>query len=245
MACKFVKGVFIMSSKKIKLDELFDKWEDKHLSEGHEDFIRDGIVDIEAWEHQTTPKVCFLLKEAYGDRFDLAEKLKNEGAFSETWFNGAIWAQAVYDAFMYPFGNVIPFNGDKLANIKKNAHSIIQCISVVNIKKSDGECRSDNADLRNFAISDADELKEELQIINPRIIICGNIWDIVKDTVFEGKAKELAEIPEVYRWMDSFIISYYHPAYFTIKDEFHYYTIREICRGIRKNIEGSFYDGKL
>ena len=48
-----------------QLNKLFFSWKEKHKAKGYENFIRDGIIDYDAWGNQTTPKVCYFLKEAY------------------------------------------------------------------------------------------------------------------------------------------------------------------------------------
>ena len=58
-----------------EMESLFQEWEAAHKQKGYERFIRDGIVSPKDWYGQPTPKICYLLKEAYSkDKgYDLAK----------------------------------------------------------------------------------------------------------------------------------------------------------------------------
>ena len=211
---------------KQQLGELFKKWKCKP---NHDDtFIEDGIVNPSAWIKQK-PKVLFFLKEAYTDEptgYDLAAALDKAGADfgrSKIWWRIATWTQAIYDS-------IIPPQQYDERTINAKADEIIRSISVINIKKSHGQKRSNNADLKKFLADDKVELTEELHIINPDVILCGNTLELLKSAdIFPGIRKGKSDD---YIWNDKLIINYWHPSGWGIvsNDEVNYYAIREICR---------------
>ncbi len=175
-----------MGSQPPALEKLFDEWAKKHAEKLSTDapyfmpeqekpyggFVRDGIINIESWKKQKV-RICFILNEAggredmehYPDDFDLAAEWNERGSFSKFMFKIAVWTKAIQDAFLPPVTY-------KKSDVSKIRDDLIRSIAVVNIKKSDGQRRSDFERLFNFAVEDAEELKRELEIVNPNIIVC-------------------------------------------------------------------------
>ena len=56
--------------------------------------------------------------------------------------------------------------------MRSHEKEIIDRIAVVNVKKSNGENSSNYEDLEKYAIEDRAEIKRELEIIRPDIIVC-------------------------------------------------------------------------
>ena len=175
-----------MGSQPPALEKLFDEWAKKHAENLSTDapyfmpeqenpyggFVRDGIVNIESWKKQKV-RICFILNEAggredmehYPDGFDLAAEWNERGSFSKFMFKIAVWTKAIQDAFLPPVTY-------KKSDVSKIRDDLIRSIAVVNIKKSDGQRRSDFELLFRYANEDAEELKRELEIVNPNIIVC-------------------------------------------------------------------------
>lgn len=218
--------------KKGRLDNLFTEWQAKHGLLGYENFIRDGIVDYEAWEAQETPKVCYLLKEAYvKDKpfHDLSKELSC--ALWGIWRHKIpFWTQGVYDAQVAP-------KAFKPKMSENERRGIIDRIAVVNIKKSNGNTSSDDNDLMKYVREDEELLRRELTIIEPDVIICGYTFHLARN-VLEGM--------EVFptgdgKWRNSLVIDYYHPSNWhgaAGNTEIHYYALREICRSELKRVKG-------
>ena len=211
-------------TKEEQLNELFSAWREKHKAKGYENFISDGIIDYNAWENQTTPKVCYFLKEAY-IKDKPFEALDEELAASlwGIWKNKIpFWTQGIYDAKISPKA-FEPKMSDE------DKRKIINQIAVVNIKKSNGNPKSDGNDLMRYVHEDKDELHQEISVINPDIIVCGGNFHLVRE-VFDG----LVMLPTGdAKWGKTLIIDYYHPSNWNGiagKTEIHYYALREICR---------------
>lgn len=168
------------------LEKLFDEWSKKHAEnlstaapyclpeqeQPYGGFVRDGIIDLESWKKQKV-RICFILNEAggrfdetpYPDGHDLAAEWNEKGSFSKFMFKLSVWTKAIQDAFAPP-------STYKKSEVVKIRDELIRSIAVVNIKKSDGRRHSDFELLQRFANEDADELRRELEIVNPNIIIC-------------------------------------------------------------------------
>ena len=82
------------------------------------------------------------------------------------WRKIAIWTQAIHNAFSQ---NMCEYDEEVLRSHEKE---IIDRIAVVNVKKSNGENSSNYEDLEKYAIEDRAEIKRELEIIRPDIIVC-------------------------------------------------------------------------
>lgn len=207
------------------LDKLFEGWESKHLLQGHKRFIRDGIVDEEWWMNvRDVPKICFFLKEARTQQeegYNLVNDLK-EYAPWRLWQRVGVWTQAIQNAYI----------GKKVYNdaeIKNHLHEAVKQIAVVNIKKSDGMAESDNDDLQRYALEDNVELKKELELINPDIIVCGYTFGMLKEILNQEEVDFCDTSDTMYGfWRDKLVIDYYHPACH-YPNRINYYALISIC----------------
>lgn len=208
-----------------KLDALFIIWEKRHLETGHKRFIRDGIVNEEWWmQEQRVPKVCYFLKEARTEQeqgYNLVKDLYEYEPW-KLWKKVAIWTQAIQLAFTgersYDYGK-----------IEMKSHEAIRQIAVVNVKKSDGLAGSSEEDLWNYVKMDKDLLKQELEIINADVIVCGYTFGMLCK-VLEDEIEMEGTVDTMYAfWRDKLIIDYYHPACH-FPNRVNYYALMSICR---------------
>ena len=175
-----------MGSQPPALEKLFDEWAKKHAEKlstaapyfmpeqenPYGGFVRDGIINLESWKKQKV-RICFILNEAggrnemeqYPDNFDLTAEWNEKGSFSKFMFKLCVWTRAIQDAFAPPVTY-------RKSEVVKMRDEVIRSIAVVNIKKSDGQRKSDWEVLQHFANEDADEIRRELEILNPNVIIC-------------------------------------------------------------------------
>ena len=204
-----------------QLDKLMEEWKQKHINNGYKHFISDGIVCEEKWNSQTTPRVCFFLKEAYTDEegFDLTEYVQEP---KKMWKKVAIWVQAIHNAFS---GKIVEYNDGILRSNEKQA---IETIAIVNIKKSDGEHQSNYEDLEKFAVDDKKELKKELEIIQPDIIVCGNNYSLLKEVLGDELNDGNVWDNLFTMWNNTLVINYYHPAV-QYANRVNYYALTAIC----------------
>lgn len=196
-----------MGSQPPALEKLFDEWAKKHAEklstaapyfmpeqeQPYGGFVRDGIVNLDSWKKQKV-RICFVLNEAggrigmehYPEGHDLAAEWNERGSFSKFMFKLAVWTQAIRDAFNPP-------GTYSKAEVSKIRDELIRSIAVVNIKKSDGQRRSDYKLLQNFASEDYAELRRELEIVNPNVIVFCENFKILHEPLPHPKKKKPAE----------------------------------------------------
>lgn len=202
-----------------EFNSLMTEWSTAHKERGWQNFISDGIVNETAYQN-AKPKICYFLKEAYSRDSDtdwnLTEWLAN-GAMTRMWGTVAEWTYGI----LHTTCSDIP-SKPCLSNREKSA--LLQAISVVNVKKSNGTVRSDYADLLRYAVFDQAFLKRELEILKPDVIVCGNNSSLLRllygaALTDNGKVSEDGAIP--YRSMhengyaivgNQIILDFYHPA---------------------------------
>lgn len=194
-----------------ELNKLFSKWQSRprhqyNINQGMA-FVRDGAMDKEKWE-QANPKIVFLEKEAYGD---------GGGDEGSSWCLGTLlrenWGQARYQHWLnvsrWTYGiqhtnkeNIPSFPDDKVA---RNA---VFDSAVVNIKKSGGSQTSNDHDLKLYVEEDGDLIKEQIDLLNPDVIVFCSTWHLVKELF--GEPKELSTW--TYQRNNQKLLKYYHPA---------------------------------
>lgn len=177
----------MVEQKTLLLDELFTEWEPSVFRlPGHngqpEDkgpFIRDGIIREDLW-NENKRKVLFLLKEI--------NKGKHEGLHPDyhndfrkncdeiPWRRLGEWAYGLQHA-----GTSIDFRNPKEEEWKQAFRST----AILNLKKTAGGSTINWSVLRQYALHESERarLQKELEIINPRIIVC--CGRTIGDSMFE------------------------------------------------------------
>lgn len=206
--------------------DIFEEWENKYIDRS---FVFDGIVDENEWDKQET-KICFLLKEAYTKdkknyfKWSLSKWLnRDESSVINTWNTVALWTYGI----LHTTKTAISEFPDASAFDKAKKHSLLKRISAVNVKKVDGQEKSDWYDLKDYAISDRLLLKKQIERIDPDVIVCGSTFDflrIVYGASYDDKKKRVNDDGEI-KFTDKghtiitnskgkkiIIINYYHPA---------------------------------
>lgn len=113
------------------------------------------------------------------------------------------------------------FNYDGIVNdeywndenrISEVEQDLIRKIAVVNVKKSNGKTNSDGEELVKYANEDKELLLKEIEMIKPKIIICGNNVRLL-NIVFDG-ALDMEKLYKHHYVIHNgyIIIDYYHPA---------------------------------
>lgn len=191
--------------------DLQHQWRNKHIEKGYGKFIYDGIVDLEEWA-KSSKKVCFFLKEAYlksdSEYGDLCEWLK-DGNVKRMWHTVSDWVFALNKIEV----SLIPSYNE----IDDNESERIKTISVVNIKKSEGYSNSKNDNLISFVEEDARFIKQQIEDIAPKIIVCGNttyFFQIAVGNEFKGFEINYDQLNlKGFFWAgDTLIIDFCHPA---------------------------------
>lgn len=201
---------------KREIEKLFSKWKRKSFQDiGHRDkvFISDGVVCPEQWFEQKI-RPLFLLKEAYGGTSDwsliqdhlLLENVK----MSHIWSTICRWTEGL----MNTTSTVLPAFQSKLA-YQNYGNEILKQIAVVNIKKSGGKSSSAMEEINRYADCDKNELRCELELCDPTIVICG--YTISSLGIIMQKDIKAVYNDNWFYWIELnnhpvLVIDYYHPA---------------------------------
>lgn len=149
------------------MEDLFGRWG------GEGSLVRDGVIDPEVWfdPNREGPRILFLLKEAYGSGVvgdGLLEMLRGDGPAFTIWRRVSEWACGLMGTTA---SHLEPFRED--GECKRCGNRYLSSSAVVNVKKSDGRKESSYEEILACAEGDAALLKEELEICDPTVIVCG------------------------------------------------------------------------
>lgn len=172
--------------------ELFARW--RQARPEYVQFNEDGIVNVERWENiMLSKRTLFLLKETNDLNGSLAEFLRNGGnsKYYRTWNNVARWTEVLIS------GRVM----EKVS--RQELHDSLQQIAVMNVKKQAGNARARKEEIFAAASKDREFLQEEIQKINPSIIVtCG--FEVVSiclhDYIFEEPDENWIQDKETGLW---------------------------------------------
>lgn len=186
----------------------FINWRKEDIHKKSDCFISDGIIDEELW-NKSKIKILYIFKEAYnsdtGD-FDLRNHLSKPLSVlrKKMWWTVSQWTYGV-NKIIEGVG-VVPFD----ENFKKNQemNKLFHSIAIINIKKSSGKTSSNSSDLAKYVEADWDHLKEEIDEINPDLIIGGSTWPLIQDK-FDSMTKEDEWL---YKADGRYYVDFWHPA---------------------------------
>ena len=228
----------------VAMDNLYTDWRKKRghidieygkkkytFDVNHEDsFITDGIVCPEEWFKEDNKfRPLFLLKEAYdtnGKGFDLIkEQLATEDKLSGTWIYVTDWTWGLFNTTAKVIADYskAPSCSGKKEGYDKYNNEMLRKIAVINCKKSGGKSKSKYEEILGYADFDREELKREIEICDPTIIICGYtataleyILKSDEDLTRYNFREEQGRNPNLYYHIelnghDVLVIDYYHP----------------------------------
>jgi len=199
-----------------KHDLLLQEWAKRHLEKGYHGFKKDGIIDPNRWEN-TTPKVLFVLKESYDGPKDLRKEILETGCAKwKIWWTVAYWCYACH--YVAQSGTLPQFPAANPAACNE-ASDLFLSSAIINIKKSNGQHPSSNDDLEHYVNEDADLIRQQIEIINPNILISGNVWWAQK---LWPDARQVYDL--VWRTGDRLLVNFWHPAH-RLDNELFYYTL--------------------
>lgn len=186
---------------------LMDRWRNQPHHQGRP-FISDGIIDNKKWV-SAKRKVLILLKEAYDNSenpqgFDLCQLIREDwrGARYKIWWLIAKWCYGIQQ-----FEGRIPDLSAAEFTDERTSDALLHA-AVVNIKKSGGKKSSSDDEIKDFAKKDGLFIYEQIEKINPEIMICGNTWSSVKHLWPEpSRVYDL-----VYYTGGRHIVDFWHPS---------------------------------
>jgi len=165
-------------------------------------------LGINKW-NSTPRKILFILREAYGEKngddFDLRKLIRDEwkGPKYKMWRIISYIAYAIQHSSCHS----IPQRPEDTTAYSMAKDALFSS-AVINVKKSDGNSSSKPEEIAWYAKTDGIFIKRQIELINPHIIICGNVWQALKHL--------WPESTNIYGliWMinKTYVVDYYHPA---------------------------------
>lgn len=138
----------------------------------YKDFVSDNNPKL------NDRKIAFVLKETCGGDHDWSLT----GWLAETLPMDGIWKRII--EWTYGIRSVseglVPYMQDIAAYNRR----LLRQIAVVNLKKSNGKYPSDNREVAEYARRDQAELRKQLEIIAPDVIVCCSTFDILNREVY-------------------------------------------------------------
>ena len=166
-----------MRLKTRRLNKLFRKWQQGYGAQANH-FVADGIVDEARWGN-TSPKVLLLMREMSGWAGDLRAVLRwrigeeQRPKYSAAWPEVAgCWAFGLQRASA---GRISPFD----TALEHWRHGLASA-AVVLLKKLSGSTVARPGVLLAAAQRDAALIREELDIIQPDIVLCCGTFDVLR-----------------------------------------------------------------
>lgn len=219
-----------------RLNKLFNEWEEKSKENGQSGFCRDGLLfrgenwekdiyrgksagDEDALWQQAPKRILFLLKDTNNNP-DCDIREFRPGA------NGT--AVLHYKNIAYWLFGLLSFDENRVApdfeeiDFWNDAFPLFDTTSfaIANCKKESGSSTISNEKLSKHIEDYADFIKQEIEILDPDIIVCGGGSSIIKDFV---KENIYTDIERVNSWIyyskqhNKVVINSYHPSYGYIK----------------------------
>lgn len=194
-----------------KEEDVFCRWK-KHEKFVRDGFVRDGVVCEEEYE-KSNPKIAFILKEVNdegGGGWDLREFLrKGAEKGGSTWNNVARWVYGIRHRDSMPHWKDFPSMSVKCRS------KILMSICAINLKKSPGGGQTNREKLQDIAKQDSALIKEQYELYNPDITICGGTEYLFKELVMHH-GQNWEETSRGVRWYErdtnKYVIDFYHPA---------------------------------
>lgn len=173
-----------------KLTELFIKW--KERQEGNPDeynwektgiavssFTKDGIVNENTWnklEKQGKERVLYLLREANGNSSESGQ-MGREVDDGEFWFKKCVEENHIGNRI---FKRIVAMQRLIQEQEELSEEEALRQVAYMNINKRGGGAKVDWKVLNLYASTYAEEIKKEICLIKPTLIVCcGTYWPLV------------------------------------------------------------------
>lgn len=197
-------------------------------------FVKDGVVCPDEWFSQSI-RPLFLLKEAHGGESDwdlINSYLLNEDyKTTNLWKRVSIWTKGIFNSTSE---KIERFDNDDV-DVKHFSNKYLRKIAVVNIKKSKGESSSQKDNIESYAKFDKARLKQQIEICDPTIIVCGytaSMLNMVMDVADASSGAYSYHIKV--KGHDVLVLNYWHPAN-RYPDLMNYYGLMGIYQEALKN----------
>jgi hypothetical protein len=179
-------------------------------------YVRDGILNVEAYLSAPV-KILYILKDVNSRGNDLSDmrkdlvKLneKDKNRIDDGW--GATWRPIAYATYGIFENMNFQEIRDNIGDINGNADEILKHIPKIahlNVKKIAGVETANDTEIQNFYNQYKDLLHEQIELINPDVLIfCGTFNYF--DAFYFAEKEEVVE--KIYKYKDKLLIDTRHP----------------------------------
>lgn len=209
-----------MGEYEYEAEELEERWMDARPD--YEAFCRDGILCDDGDGYRNGDygvRILFLLKEApYGvyDWYDDDSMIiRGQNVSSGSYGNSSsFWTVLGFRAYVIDcIANGNEPDWDDFMDIHDDEGYGLENAACVNIKKGNGVPRSDWGDLKAYAQDDRDFINEQIDLIDPDVIVCCGTYQVYQRCICDGDIPSGAQSQAVYDSVnDRYVIDMPHPA---------------------------------
>lgn len=175
------------------------------------EFCFDGPSNWDLWESQKL-KILFLLKEPHSGYHP---KISQDSISGNLHLNIARWKTVLRNAFENRCVLNLPDNSSRHIWGGQNNDDI----AIVDIKKKIEDFKTSTyKDIMNYAEKDSAFLREQIEIINPHVILCGYTGDCLDKIYPDATWIKLNSISKEKKKVDAYshqnrlVLDFYHPA---------------------------------
>jgi len=187
--------------------DLFTRWRGSS-SDFQDHFVEDGIIDPGKWVQADT-RILFILRETNGYRKSIAALIHKA---CTTHPSSGLWDRPTFHNIGRWAYGLRHTTGSTLSDFDvahKNRKTALLACAFMNLKKTTGGARATEA-VEQAAARDADFLREQIELINPRVVVCGGTYKAIKKHLYPAIQKVGARVHEV---DGRLFINAHHPSY--------------------------------
>lgn len=139
----------------------------------------------------------------------------------ESWDYRDWWNEEIYHGFAYRIAewaygvlnDFPPYDEIWPENDSARAHHALKCIAFMNLKKSGGNGKSEEKQINKYVKRDKDLIQNQIDIINPEIIITGLTWASTSELLFPHLDwKYSGYVIEITNYKGAKMIDFYHAS---------------------------------
>ncbi|MFN4971404.1 MAG: hypothetical protein ACK5GX_00070 [Bacteroidota bacterium] len=218
-------------------NELKEYYNQKTLPTDVGSFALDGIIDIKKY-NESSIKILWILKEAWGTGwlnnqkgrpFEYPEYINTEFNFGESFpSSGAMWAKIIYINYGILNGFL---KWDHMPNYweSEDVFNSLKNCALINLKKIPGSTVSNMNEIYQHYRTDKEVILNQIDIINPDVIICGGTYKILtKEYPFDILKNSNNEYRNGNK--KRIFIPTYHPSYYSIGQEAYCDSVVQRCK---------------
>lgn len=198
-----------------KINELNKKFQEAN---GYEAITLDGPLNIQGYL-KSPMKILWVLKEAYGEAFSYTDYFSNQfdKFYEEIVLKkpgpGGTWQPITITS--YCILNKLKEYDVSIIQDKEIVKETLENIAFINIKKIPGKSKSNDREIKKYYHKYPALLHEQINLLNPEIIICGKTGHLFDNTFSKEKSFKKYIIPKsthCFVFEGRFYICAYHPA---------------------------------